>query len=104
MDRVIAPGPTDRKVFKRRVVFVAISPVMVAYIALVLFGGRIPDRFLLLPFLPIYLLLLQELVWQARYASISRERRPAWMRLTGVVAYLLCLAIAASLVVRYYLP
>ncbi len=85
---------------------IAIALVLVAYIALVLFGGRIPGRFLVLPFLPVWLLWLPELVWQARHGFTgweSWERLPAWLRLTRVVTYPLCLAIVAGVVVRFYL-
>jgi len=82
--------------------------VFVVYIALVWFGGRIPERFLLLPFLPVWLLWLPELVWQARHGftgweRLGWERQPVWTRLLRVMATLLCLAIVAGLVVRYYL-
>lgn len=83
--------------------------VMVAYIALVWFGGRIPGRFLLVPFVPVWLMWLPEWVWQVRHGFSGWERLPgwgtlpAWMRLTRILAYLLSLAIAGGFVVRYYL-
>lgn len=99
-----ARGAADRKVLRRWALFaIAIVLVLVAYIPLAQFGGRIPGNALLLPFLPIFLFGLVELVWQGRHGFPDYEKWPAWMRLTSVVAGLLCLAIVASLLVRYCL-
>lgn len=89
----------------RRLFAIAIGVVLLGYVALVLFGGRIPGRSLLLPFAPLWLFWAREWFLQVRDGSAGWGRRPALIPQTaaGIVAYALCFAIVAGVVVRYYL-
>jgi hypothetical protein len=78
--------------------------VITAYIALGFFGGRFPRGLVLLPFIPVFLWGIPELVWVVRHRLFMPwPQRPRWIRLghhlTGVAGALAMTAMMA----RYYL-